>query len=89
MKSLRYSLLHVTEVCGEMQGKFKVGLARLITTWPALRFQRSEINSLRNIRDSDLKQIENAFKDPEEKNSSEGIVGDSEVYQKFEAMQCG
>ena len=30
MKGLRYSLLHVTEFCGEMQGKFKVGLARLI-----------------------------------------------------------
>ena len=35
---------------------------------------------LRNDRESDLKQIENAFKDPEEKNSSEGIVGNSEVY---------
>ena len=39
-----------------------------------------EINSLPNDRDSDLKQVENAFKDPEEKNSSEGIVGNSEVY---------
>ena len=41
---------------------------------PALRFQRDQINSLRNGRDSDLKQNENAFKDPEdgfgEKNSS-------------------
>ena len=41
------------------------------------------INSLRNARDSDLMQIEDAFKDPEdrfwEKNSSEGIVGNSEV----------
>ena len=27
---LRYSPLLVTEFCGEMQGKFKVGLARLI-----------------------------------------------------------
>ena len=30
-------LLHVTEFCGEMQGKFKVGLARLkreIRKWP-------------------------------------------------------
>ena len=27
---LRYSPLHVTELCGEMQGKFKVGRARLI-----------------------------------------------------------
>ena len=46
-----------------------------ITIWAALRFQRDQINSLRNGRDSDLKQIENAFKDPEdgfwEKNSSE------------------
>ena len=52
--------------------------------WPALRFCRDQINSLRNGRDSDLKQIENAFKDPEdgfwERNSSEGIVGNSEVY---------
>ena len=55
-----------------------------ITIWPALRFQRDQINSLRNGRDSDLKQIGNAFKDPKdgfwEKNSSEGIVGNSEVY---------
>ena len=29
MMGLRYSPLHVTEFCGEMQGKFKVGLARL------------------------------------------------------------
>ena len=31
MTGLRYFPLHVTEFCGEMQGKFKVGLARLIT----------------------------------------------------------
>ena len=33
-------------------------------------------------KDPDLRydQIENAFKDPEEKNSSDGIVGNSEVY---------
>ena len=30
MKGLRYPPLHVTEFCGEMQGKFKVGFARLI-----------------------------------------------------------
>ena len=30
MTGLRCSPLHVTEFCGEMQGKFKVGLARLI-----------------------------------------------------------
>ena len=51
---------------------------------PPLLFQRDQINSLRNGRDYDLKQIENAFRDPEdgfrEKNSSEGIVGNSEVY---------
>ena len=38
-----------------------------------------QINLLRNGRDSDLKQIENAFKDPEarfwERKSSDGIVG--------------
>ena len=31
MKGLRYPPLHVTEFCGEMQGKFKVGLSRLIS----------------------------------------------------------
>ena len=30
MTGLRYSPLHVTEFCGEMQGKFIVGLARLM-----------------------------------------------------------
>ena len=30
MTGLRYSPLHMTEFCGEMQGKFKVGLVRLI-----------------------------------------------------------
>ena len=29
MTGLWHSPLHVTEFCGEMQGKFKVGLARL------------------------------------------------------------
>ena len=33
---------------------------------PPLLFQRDQINSLRNGRDYDLKQIENAFRDPEE-----------------------
>ena len=46
---------------------------------PPLLFQRDQINSLRNGRDYGLKQIENAFRDPEdgfwEKNSSEDIVG--------------
>ena len=47
---------------------------------PPVLFQRDQINSLRNGRDYDLKQIENAFRDPEDvfwgKNSSES----SEVY---------
>ena len=47
---------------------------------PPLLFQRDQINSLRNGRDYDLKQIENAFRDPEDgfwrKNSS----ASSEVY---------
>ena len=30
MTGLWYSPLHVTELCGEMQGNFKVGCARLI-----------------------------------------------------------
>ena len=48
------------------------------------KFQRDQINSLRNGKDSDLKQSEKAFKDFSdgfsEKNSSESIVGNSEVY---------
>ena len=55
-----------------------------ITIWPALRFQHNQINSLQYGQDSDLKQIENAFKDLEdgfwEKNSSEGIIGNSVLY---------
>ena len=47
---------------------------------PPLLFQRNQINSLRNGREYDLKQIENAFRDPEDGfwggNSSES----SEVY---------
>ena len=38
-----------------------------IIMWPSLRFQRDQMNSLRNSRDSDIKQIENAFKDPEDR----------------------
>jgi len=42
------------------------------------------MKTLRNDRDSDPEQIENGFKDPEdgfwEKNKSEGIVRNSEVY---------
>ena len=33
MTGLRYCPLHVTEFCGEMQGKFKVGLAQLKTRY--------------------------------------------------------
>ena len=33
---------------------------------PPLLFQRDRINSLRNGRDYDLKQIKNAFRDPED-----------------------
>jgi len=40
------------------------------------------VNYLRNGRDSDIEQIENDFKDPEDgfcdKNNSEGIVSNSE-----------
>ena len=37
MTGLRYSPLHVTELCGEMQGKFIVGRARLINLRPVNR----------------------------------------------------
>jgi len=44
---------------------------------------RNQINSLRNGRDSDIEQIENDFKDPEDgfwdKNNSEGMVSNFEV----------
>ena len=46
MKGLRYSPLHVTEFCGEMQGKFKVSLA-LLTGQQSVRFSsyfRSEFH---------------------------------------------
>ena len=46
-----------------------------------------------NGRDSNLKQIENAFNDPEDgfwkKNNSESIVGNSEVYSVEIRGQCG
>ena len=49
----------------------------------------NKFTSKLNGRDSDPNQIENAFKGPEdgfwEKNSSEGIVRNSELYLKFEA----
>ena len=43
----------------------------------------AQLNSLRNGGDSDIEQIENDFKDPEDglwdKNNSEGIISNSEV----------
>ena len=62
----------------------QVGFRHLRAAYQSQKFQRDQINSLRNGRDSDLKQSEKAFKDFEdgfsEKNSSESIVGNSEVY---------
>ena len=64
MKGLRYSPLHVTEFCGEMQGKFKVGLARLInnllkvrlsvlfTSWIIIR--RCLLNCMYIIKNSQM-----------------------------------
>ena len=49
MKGLRYPPLHVTEFCGEIQGKFKVGLARLKTkpkTKPRLPYLGNELPPL-------------------------------------------
>ena len=57
-----------------------------ITILPALRFRRDQINPLRNGRDPDLKQNENAFKEPEDgfgRKTVQGIdtiIGNSEVY---------
>ena len=52
MTGLRYSPLHVTELCGEMQGNFKVGYARLIRTDRAVARKKSvtEAISMRNVR---------------------------------------
>ena len=62
----------------------QVGFRHLRAPFQGQKFQRDQINSLRTGRDSDLKQIQKAFKDfPDgfsEKNSSESIVGNSEVY---------
>ena len=74
----RWSRVMVSVTCN-----YKVGFRHLregntLQLQHGMRYDFSEINLLRNDRDSDLKQIEN--KDPEEKNSSEGIVGNSEVY---------
>ena len=62
----------------------QVEFRHLRAAYQSQKFQRDQINSLQNGRDSDLKQSEIAFKDFEdgflEKNSSESIVGNSEVY---------
>ena len=62
----------------------QVWFRHLRAAYQSQKFQRDQINSLRNGRDCDLKQSEKAFKDFEdgfsEKNSSESIVGNSEVY---------
>ena len=67
-----------------VSGNLQVGFRHLRAAFQGQKFQRDQINSLQNGRDSDLKQIEKAFKDFEdgfsEKNSSESIVGNSEVY---------
>ena len=67
------------------QSRFEETSPHLRAAIQGQKFQRASLSaSLRNGRDSDLKQIEKAFKDFEdgfsEKNSSESIVGNSEVY---------
>ena len=65
MTGLRYSPLHVTEFCGEMQGKFKVGLARLkrykmsnvihlIHKWPPAWDERATIHGIEAFWDKSL-----------------------------------
>ena len=49
MTGLRYSPLHVTEFCGEMQGKFKVGFARLTRSCSDLEYSIWSIWSNREI----------------------------------------
>ena len=48
MTGLRYSPLHVTELCGEMQGNFKVGCARLISCSITFKFNCFKISTLKN-----------------------------------------
>ena len=99
-KKSRFDRLHARKVSTLFPQTLMGGLCHKLCPWfkcrvqvsrktvcfcrPPLLYQRDQINSLRNCRDYDLKQIENAFRDPEdgfrEKNSSEGIVGNSEVY---------
>ena len=59
---------------------FRVQASLKSSVFAGLHYYFDQINSLRNGRDYDLKQIENAFRDPEDgfwgKNSSES----SEVY---------
>ena len=69
MTGLRYSPLHVTELCGEMQGKFKVDRARLIKhrarrygiSLRVLGFEFDREDSS-NGRDSDLTKFSNTSK---------------------------
>ena len=63
MKGLRYSPLHVTEFCGEMHGKLKVSLARLVTFNPALPNIPQVISSNLNILRSSQRCLE-AFSYP-------------------------
>ena len=83
----RFSRKRSWEASKETRARGFVGSASLPRALSLVRIssssvpeKRDQINSLRNGRDYDLKQIENAFRDPEDgfwgKNSSES----SEVY---------
>ena len=56
MTGLQYSPLHVIELCGEMQGKFIVGRARLIKKWLKMLLKRMQIIKL-DCKDDSVKNI--------------------------------
>ena len=57
MTGLRYSPLHVIELCGE-KGKFIVGRAQLIKKWLKMLLKRMQIIKLIDCKDDSVKKIE-------------------------------
>ena len=70
----------------------QVGFRHLQAAFQGQKFQHDQINSLRNGRDSDLKQIEKAFKDFEDGFLEKKQL--REYHRKFRSIleirdQCG
>ena len=77
------------ELCPWFRSRVQATVKSVCICRPPLLFQRDQINSLRNGRDYDLKQIENAFIDPEDGFWGENSSESSEVYQIEIRGQCG